>query len=371
MKITKVETILLAVPCSSNGAIRPSTGRSWSAFDVLLVRIDTDAGISGWGEAFGRARDLPLKAVIDAHIAPKLIGQDPTRIEAIKHDLEFRLHNTGRIGGIAYGIAAVDIALWDILGKRAGLPLHQLIGGLVTPELPVYASFLRYGSVEGVRGAVRKALAEGYRHIKLHEIGIAENLAAREEAGPDVAIMLDVNCPWTVSQSIDAARRLAPGNFDWLEEPVWPPENYGGLGEIRRKGSLRIAAGENAGSLHDFKAMFDAGAIDVAQPDLAKAGGISEALRIDALAEAHGVDVVPHCATFGPGLLATIHFNASRRRPPLLERLYFAFDEHPIGAVAEPVDGFVKVPTGPGLGYDPDPRVIERYRVEPAEFAWT
>jgi L-alanine-DL-glutamate epimerase-like enolase superfamily enzyme len=148
----------------------------------------------------------------------------------------------------------------------------------------------------------------------------------------------------------------------WLEEPVWPPENYKGLARVRATGRHRIAAGENAGSLHDFMAMIDAGAIDIAQPDVAKTGGVTELLKIAALCEAHGIEYIPHCALFGPGQLATVHLNAAHRSVPLLERLYCDFEAELYDGVTLPNAGKLTVPMGPGLGLDPDPDVIERYR---------
>ena len=149
----------------------------------------------------------------------------------------------------------------------------------------------------------------------------------------------------------------------WLEEPVWPPENYRGLARVRATGRHHIAAGENAGSLHDFMAMIDAGAIDIAQPDVAKTGGVTELLKIASLCETHAVEFVPHCALFGPGQVATIHLNAAQRSIPPLERLYCDFEAELYGGETLPKAGAVKVPTGPGLGLDPDPDVIARYRV--------
>lgn len=363
MKITSVETTLLAIPFTTGGAPTFLDGRPWTHFDVLLVKINTDEGISGWGEAFARGRDLPLKALIDTHIAPLLIGRDPSRINEIKSWLEVGTHTYGRTGYMPYGIAAVDIALWDILGKRAGLPLYHLLGGKFADEVSVYASLMRYGTIDGVSAATRRALDQGYRHIKLHELGVRENRAPREIADDDVAIMLDVNCPWTVHEAIDTARQLAGDGFAWLEEPVWPPENWKGIAEVREKGGIRTAAGENVASANEFKLAFDLGALDFAQPDLTKTGGISEALRISSIAEAYNVHVVPHCAMFGPGLLATIHFNASRRHVPLQERLYVDLEAYLYGDRAEPKNGRVPVPEGPGLGYEPDPHVIREYAV--------
>ena len=150
----------------------------------------------------------------------------------------------------------------------------------------------------------RQAIERGYRYIKLHEVSLPEIRAAAEAAGDDAVIMLDTNCPWSVAEALRYDRALEPLGLMWLEEPVWPPENYRGLARVRATGRHRIAAGENAGSLHDFIAMIDAEAIDIAQPDVAKTGGVTELLKIAAICEAHGIEFVPHCALFGPGQVA-------------------------------------------------------------------
>jgi D-galactarolactone cycloisomerase len=130
MKIAKAESILLSMPFEAGGTPPWSFGgKPDNSFDVLLVRIETHSGLVGWGEAFSRARDIALKQLIDTRLLPLLIGRDATQISKTKHDLEFQLHNFGRIGGVEYGIAAIDIALWDLLGKSSGKPLHVLLGG--------------------------------------------------------------------------------------------------------------------------------------------------------------------------------------------------------------------------------------------------
>ena len=217
-------------------------------------------------------------------------------------------------------------------------------------EVEVYASLLRYGNTDDVAKITRQAIERGYRYIKLHEVTLPEIRAAVKVAGDDAMIMLDTNCPWSVAEALRYDKELEPLGLMWLEEPVWPPENYRGLAQVRATGRHRIAAGENAGSVHDFMAMIDAGAIDIAQPDVAKTGGVTELLKIAALCEAHGIEYVPHCALFGPGQVATIHLNAAHRSVPLLERLYCDFEAELYGGATLPKAGKLTVPMAPRIG---------------------
>ena len=365
MKIIKAESILISIPFDAGG-IPPWSfgGEPKCAFDTLFVRIETVSGIVGWGELFSRNEDITLKEMMDKRVLPLLIGQDATQIGKIKFDLEFQLQNFGRIGPIVYGISAIDTALWDIKGKLAGCPLVDLLGGRFADKVEVYASLLRYGNINDVTKITREAIEKGYRYIKLHEITLPEIYAAVDAAGNDAKIMLDVNCPWSVSEALHYDKKLEAANLLWLEEPVWPPEHYKGLAQLRATGRHPIAAGENAGSLHDFVSMIEAGAIDIAQPDIAKTGGVTELVKIAALCEAHGVQFIPHCAIFGPGQVATIHLNAALRSVPLLERLYCNFEAELYGGATLPKTGFIEVPKGPGLGIEPDPDIINRYRVK-------
>ena len=367
MKIAKAESILVSIPFDAGPCIPPWSlgGAPANKFDTLMVRLETDSGLVGWGEAFSRDQDFSLKRMIDTRLLPQLIGKDASQITRIKHDLEFQMHNLGRIGSLEYGIAAIDTALWDLLGKSCNVPLHRLLGGAYTDTLEVYASLMRYGTSEGVVKTVNLALDRGYRYIKLHEIDMDVIRAAVEAAGDRAKVMLDTNCPWSVPEALRYDRELAPLKLLWLEEPVWPPENYKGLAAVRAAGNHRIAAGENAGSLHDFMAMISEQAIDIAQPDVGKTGGVTEALKIAVLCEAHGVEFVPHCALFGPGQAATIQLNAAHRMTPVLERLFCDFEVELFGKATVPVNGSVRVPQGPGLGLEPDPRLIEKFQVEP------
>src|SRR5207245_3158819 len=181
-----------------------------------------------------------------------------------------------------------------------------------------------------------QALGRGYRLIKLHEITVPEVKAARDVAGPSVPIMVDTNCPWTVPQAIEMARKLAPLDLHWLEEPVWPPENLAGLADVRARGGIATAAGENYGTAWEFRRAMEAGAITYAQPSVTKLGGVTEMRRVMTLAEMFGVQVVPHSAYFGPGLLASIHCIAALAPDSPVERFYCDFADNPLGTRSIP-----------------------------------
>ena len=345
-----------------DGATPMLGGRARTSIDMLLVRIDTDAGVTGWGEAFGHRIFPATRAAIDTLLGPMCVGRDASAIAALTDDLQRALHGVGRGGPTLYALSGIDIALWDIAGKAAGLPLYRLLGGAPRADLPAYASLLRYGAAGAVAHYTEQALARGYRHLKLHEVTMPEIEAARDVAGPGVPIMLDTNCPWTVTQAIDMARRLAPLDLHWLEEPVWPPENVAGLAEVRARGSIATAAGENYGTVWEFRRAFEALALDYAQPSVTKIGGVTELRKVAALAETFGVSVVPHSAYFGPGLLASIHCIAAMPTETLVERFYCDFNDNPLGEAILPRKGRITVPQGPGLGVDPAPKLIERLR---------
>ena len=362
MKIASVETIVLNLPMIIDDATPMLAGRARTSIDMLLVRVETDSGITGWGEAFGHRIFPATRAVIDTLLGPMCVGRDATQILALNDDVQRVLHGIGRTGPAIYALSGIDIALWDIAGKVAGVPLYRLLGGSTRTDLPAYASLLRYGSAEAVAHYAEQALGRGYRYLKVHEITVPEVKAAREVAGADVPIMVDTNCPWTVPQAIEMAQRLAPLGIHWLEEPVWPPENLAGLAEVRTRGGLPTAAGENYGTVWDFRRAFEAGAITYAQPSVTKIGGVTEMRRVMTLADMFGVTVVPHSAYFGPGLIASIHCIAAMPAESLVERFYCDFAENPLGDAIHPKDGRIAVPQGPGLGVDPEPRVLEKLR---------
>jgi D-galactarolactone cycloisomerase len=363
MKIVAAEIYLIRVKCDTGAPPRAFAGLGWATLDTLLLRLDTDQGITGWGEGFGHAACPATRAALATQVVPALIGADARDIRGLMRRLAERFHLFGRNGPLVYALSAVDIALWDIAGKQAGQPLWRLLGGAPRTHLSAYASLLRYEEPAAVADAVGRAVRQGYAAVKLHETGLAQVRAAREAGGAALRLMLDTNCPWTVDQAIAMARALRDCQIDWLEEPVWPPEDHAGLARVRREGGVPIAAGENAAGLHDFRHLFEAGALDIAQPSVAKIGGVTEVVRIAALADAFAVCLVPHCAYFGPGYLASLHLQAVLAPDAPFERLFLDLEASPYHDRILARNGQVAVPDGPGLGCDPDPDVLRRFAI--------
>ena len=363
MKITAIETYWTRIPFDMGGKPATQGGLNWQTMNTVWLRVITDQGLEGWGEGFGHASAAATKTVMDTQLAPLVIGQDARDIGGLRARLSKALHGFGRNGSHVFAQSALDIALWDIAGKAANLPLWRLFGATPVSHLTSYASLLRYGAAPMVSAACERAISRGYRDIKLHEITVPEVRAARQAIGPDARLMVDTNCPWTVWEAIDIARRMREYDLTWLEEPVSPPGDHKGLARVRREGGVPIAAGENAAGLHDFHAQFEAGAIDVAQPSVIKIGGPSAMFEIAALAKVHGVRVVPHNAYFGPGFLASLHVNATIAPDAPFERLFIDLETSPLGDWVVAKDGKVAVPVGPGLGCDPDIHILKRYLV--------
>lgn len=363
MKIENVETFHVSLPFDSGGA-EGWAANAWTALDYVLLRIDTDAGISGWGDAFGYGAAWATRAAVERIVAPQLIGRDARDIARIHHDLQQRNHIWGRYGVTLFAISGVDIALWDIAGKAAGEPLHRLLGGARRMRIPAYASLFRYADPEVVAERTRAAVNEGFRHIKLHEVREPEVRAAREAAGVGVPLMVDVNCEWTPHQALAMTRTLMPYDLYWLEEPIYPPEDFAALAALRRETGVPLAAGENACTAFQFRDMIASGGIDFLQPSVTKVGGISEMLKIVTLAETQGATLMPHSPYFGPGLLASLHVLATLPDECLAEFFYYkSLPASLYGDAVRAVDGHMIVPDGPGLGLEPDPDVIREHAV--------
>ena len=363
MRIAAIETSVVSLPFTMGGPHPLFAGRLWDRMEILLVKVETEDGLVGWGESFGHAAIPATKAALDTVVAPLALGRDASDINALQRQVLHALHLLGRNGPFVYAYAGIEIALWDLLGKRTGLPLWRLLGGAEVAPMDAYASLLNYTDLDLVAANTAAACAAGYRSIKLHETTRAAVLAARGAPGAqDAAIMLDVNCAWSPPVAREMAASLAGDGLAWLEEPVWPPEDVHGLASVRRAG-VPVSAGENVAGLYGFKALLEAGAIDVAQPSVTKIGGIAEMVRIIQLCQAHGITVAPHSPYFGPGFIATLHVIAALIERPLVEVLWLDMEANPFDPWVRPVDGKLAVPGGPGLGCDPDPAVLARCTV--------
>lgn len=381
MKIARVEMVPVRLPFADlGGPPLRAFGQVVTAFELALVRVETDTGIVGWGEApWGFWR--PIKPVIDDFIAPVAVGYDAGDIAGLMSDLQRLMYVFGRHGIAMYALSALDIALWDVAGKAAGLPLHRMLGGRGDARVPAYVSvWAGKGTVEAydtdrkqfdwemadqevVAAQVHRALASGFRHVKLHSASERDIRIAREVGGADIGVMIDASCRWTLDEAREAARRIAPYDPYWLEEPIFPPEDFASLARLRKETGLPIAAGENACTHYEFAAMFDAEAVTFAQPNVARVGGVSEFRKVLELADARGVEVCPFSSLFGPGFLATVQLMAARARPGMIEHVSVPFEVTLYGDRVAAVGGHYLPPAGPGLGHDPDPDVLRDYRV--------
>lgn len=362
MKIVRVEAVPLSIPCAY-GAEGWSLGTGgWKALDFCLVRVDTDAGITGWGEAFSYSCRRAVVAAVRDMIAPIAVGMDASDIDGLHREIQKRLHIFGRFGITAFALSGLDIALWDIAGKAAGKPLHALLGGARQSRLACYASLLRYADPALAAQHCAQAAGEGFGAIKLHEVDETVIAAARAAMPREAALMLDVNCEWSVADAIAVGRRLAAMQPAWFEEPVFPPEDGAGLRAVGEACGIPIAAGENCCFASQFAALFDAGAVRHAQPSVTKVGGITEFRKVAALAAARGVDLAPHSPYFGPGALATLHLIAALAPQARFEYFYVRAEASLYGDLLVPSRGELGLPQAPGLGRDPDPAVVARYR---------
>jgi L-alanine-DL-glutamate epimerase-like enolase superfamily enzyme len=367
MVITGVESVALSIPFRTR---RRSAISSWSradapAVDSLLVHVTTDEGVDGWGEALGLSAVSVTRAAVDVLVAPLCVGKDPTRIAELIGDARAALVGLGPGGPVAHALSAVDIALWDIAGKVAGAPLGRLLLDRdTTTGLRCYASIEAYADSAALCACVREALDAGFTSVKLHETALPGVRAVRETVGREVELALDVNCAWTADGVARMAPELRELDVRWLEEPIWPPDDYEGLAELRRTCAIPIAAGENASTPLEFARLLRCGAVDLIQPSPAKMGGVSGLSAVFALAAEHAVAVVPHTYYDGPGLLAAIQATAALGTvESMIEWRHFDLQARIYGDALRPEGGRIAVPAGPGLGLDPDPAVIAAYRI--------
>jgi L-alanine-DL-glutamate epimerase-like enolase superfamily enzyme len=332
----------------------------WTSLDYVLVRVETDDGIVGWGDAFAYFCAGAVAAAVRDMVAPVVVGQDASDPAAINDMLQRRLHLHGRYGLTIFAISGLDIALWDIAGKRAGVSVARLIGGRNRETVPAYASLMRYGDPGLVERFSAKAASEGFTDVKLHEITRETIGAGRKGAGAKVRLTTDINCNWSVAETEAIMPFLKEIDLFWLEEPIFPPEDWAALKALGRFG-IAISAGENACTAMEFSRLIDA--VTYSQPSVTKVGGITEFAKVCDLAAAAGKTVMPHSPYFGPGYWATLQLAAARKEAGLFEYLYITQDAVIDETMPRPERGVLAIPDRPGIGCTPDSKVIERYRV--------
>jgi L-alanine-DL-glutamate epimerase-like enolase superfamily enzyme len=367
MIIDKIVPHHIRIPYDAGVASFKQGASSIATIEIVLIEVTTDTGLTGWGDAWAYVCSEATVAAVRQMIVPQAVGQAvPTAAEipAFMERMQKNLHLFGRYGVTMFAISGLDIALWDLSGKIAGKPLCEMFGSRRREAIPAYASLLRIGDPKLVAGECKAALAKGYGAIKLHETTLPAVAAARDAIGPDIPLMVDMNCPMDAAEAIEfaiACRPLAP---KFLEEPVWPPEDFRALARVQATGGLMLAAGENACTAFQFREMFEQNAVSYAQPSIIKVGGVTEYWRAARLADRYNVRLAPHSPYFGPGLLATLHMMSLRDDKTFVEIFYMNREACLWGdALALDSRGAIRVPTGHGLGLEPDRRVIERYRV--------
>ncbi|MEK8028431.1 mandelate racemase/muconate lactonizing enzyme family protein [Pseudaquabacterium rugosum] len=367
MKIVSVEPIVLSIPFEDGGQGTGMTPTRWHRLDMVLVKIVTDRGLIGWGEAFAYFCRRAVAAQVRDLYAPMLIGQplEPTTdLSALNLQLQQRSCLFGRYGVSTFALSGIDIALWDLQAKAAGCDLATLIAGRRRREtVAAYASLVRYGEAAQVARHCERAQREGYTSIKLHEVTLPEIRAGRAAMDRTSTFTVDVNCSWDEAFAARAIPELIALDTLWLEEPVFPPEDWAAQRRLGALG-LPIAAGENACTAQEFGHL--AQAVRYVQPSVTKVGGVSEFLRVATLARQrqgpdHEGDFMAHSPYFGPGYHATLQLAAALDNFGLFEHLYIDPLAWAGGHGLRPESGHIAIPDRPGIGFEPDADVLHRY----------
>jgi len=394
VKITRVQATWVRVPIPAERQHTSDFGRATS-FDSAIVRIDTDAGITGWGEAKVAAGSFGdyhgVVAIINREFGPALLGEEPRDIVRIWE----RLYNgtrdhyalerghvfpaLGRRGVSVSAISGIDIALWDILGKSLDAPVWRLLGGRRAPSMPAYASG-GWAPADRIGAQLAEYVAHGgFRAVKMR-VGVFDGspqasaervMAARKALGPDIAILCDAHGTFTVSEARQFCYLVRDCGVDWFEEPV-TADDKAGMAEVRRSTHIPIAAGESEYTRFDFRDMIAHGAVDILQPDPSICGGISETMRIGALAGAANLRLAPHLWTGAPGFAAGLHVAAAT---PCAHILEYSLGANPMihELVEESFEvqaGRIAIPERPGLGITIREDFLARHAID-GGVAWT
>ncbi len=341
----------------------------------LVVEIFTDDGLVGIGNA--ALAPQVTKQVIDLHLKPLLIGKDPWDIEFLWQLMYRKTMAFGRRGIGMVAISAVDIALWDILGKSAKQPVYRLLGGRTKPRIPVYASRLYSVELSELAVEAKRYKAEGYKAMKLRfgwgptdgAGGMQRNLnlvrTVRETVGDGIDVMADAYMGWTLDYAKRMLPLLEPFNLRWLEEPVIPDDVHG-YAELKSYGRVPIAGGEHEFTAYGFRDLLQARALDYIQFDTNRVGGLTQARKIAAMAEAYSVPVIPHA-----GQIHNYHVVMASLNSPMAE--YFPVVDVEVGNElfwyifnGEPKakDGFIDLDESvPGLGLTINDAALEKFEV--------
>ncbi len=385
MRIKTVQAWWVQIPIEEARQHVSDFGRL-RTFDAAILRIETEDGIVGWGEgknAAGSAGNYAaLVHLLNHEFGPRLIGRDASQITAIWEDLYngsrakasaargHPLPELARRGLTIAAISAIDIALWDIRGKALDQPVWALLGGRTADRLPTYASG-GWADAEGIGAQLQSYVdAGGFRAVKMRvgsmddrpHVSAARVRAARKALGPDVELMVDAHGTFTVAEAKRFAQLVEDCDLAWFEEPV-NADDRAGIAEFRASTMIPVAVGESECTRFDFAALISARAADILQPDPAFCGGITEAMRIAALASSFNLRLAPHLWAGAPCFFAGLHVLAAAPAGYIVE---FSLGANPMihNLSRAPVivtDGTIAVPEGPGLGLEMDTEMIARY----------
>jgi len=371
MKVTKVEALYLRQP---EVKFQCDSGQ-----DALVVRVETDAGITGIGEvdsapmAVKGAIDGPFSHTIACGLAQLVVGEDPFETEKIWHKMYRANIYAGRRGVGFHAMSGIDIALWDIKGKALGLPVWKLLGGGFHQKVRCYASSL-FGETPAKTGELaRRYRDQGFNAVKFgwapmgqdEKTDIVLVREARKGLGDDADLCIDAGLVWDSKTALQRARAFSEYKIFWLEEPL-RPDDYEGYRRLAEATDVRIAAGEEESSRQTFIDLMDRGRIDVVQVDLTRCGGFTEAMKIAALAWDRGLPVANHGFTTYINVTAALHWLNSIPNALICE--FVAEEETNLRESVtkqklRAVDGCLSIPQEPGLGIELDEEAINRFRV--------
>lgn len=369
MKITDVEVLYLRLP---NLTIKGDGSQ-----DAVIVRISTDEGIVGIGEA--DSSPLIIKAIIEtppSHSASiglrdLLIGEDPLEIERLWEKMYRQSIYYGRRSVGVHAMSAIDIALWDIAGKYYGVPVYKLLGGSYRDKIPAYASVLMPDTEYEVEKLACGFIEQGYTGVKFGWGAFGKDeykdvslvAAARRAIGDKLSLQIDIGMEWkTVSHAIKMCKRMEPFHLNWIEEPI-PPDDIEGYARLARHVSQTIASGEELTTRFEYWDLMDKGQVGIIQPDVTRCGGITELKRIATLAELKSTRIVPHGFSTGILVAASLHFLAALKDGDLME---FCRTGSPLNTdlLIKPIEfehGMVVVPQSPGLGVELNEEIVKKY----------
>lgn len=393
MKITNVRSWIVKIPWDHNpgaGVVRDPGSRAF-----IFVQVDTDAGVTGWGEVTtypGPVANRAVAAYIN-EIGEWLRGEDPSQIEAIWQRTFRAMTYVGTRGATTAAISAVDIALWDIRGKVLGQPIYNLLGGPVRDRIALYCHPYGNQSPETIVPAAKEIQAAGFKAFKMDpmlphlHVGNAGYLdgeldaeveakaldtlaAAREAVGPGFEILIDAHGLYNVPAAVRLANKMAEYNIHWFEEPV-PPESWKALKQVKEQVATPICTGERLHTRWEFVPIFEGGLADFVMPDVTWTGGISELKKIATMAESYYIPISPHDASGPVNVLAGAQVMMTVPNFYKLECHRYDFSGYNI-LVDQPLDvreGCLHLTDRPGLGIELNRETLEKYEVTGAETA--